>query len=114
MRNAGDLSDYTGDLRAVLPLRITDRYNGELLDSAATMTNSPLGFNVDCAATAGPEGGSCNVATSADAILNDLVREGQRGIWEVGQVQVFDAGADGDANTAGDNTLFAVQGTFLP
>jgi hypothetical protein len=114
VRNAGDLSDYTGELRAVLPLRITDRYSGELLDSAATTTDTPFGFNVDCSATAGPEGGSCNVSTSADAVMGDLVREGQRGIWKVGQVQVFDGGADGDADTSGDNTLFAVQGTFLP
>ena len=114
VRNAGDLTDYTGELRAVLPLRITDRYSGELLDSAATTTDTPLGFNVDCSTTAGPEGASCSVATSADAIMSDLVREGQRGIWKVGQVQVFDGGADADADTTGDNTLFAVQGTFLP
>ena len=42
-----------------------------------------------------------------------VVREGRRSIWEIGQVQVFDGGADGDADTA-DNTLFAVQGTFTP
>ena len=63
---------------------------------------------------AGPEGATCSVATTADAVTSDLVREGQRGIWKVGQVQVFDGGADGDADTTGDNTLFAVQGTFLP
>jgi hypothetical protein len=27
---------------------------------------------------------------------------------------VFDGGADGDADTTGDNTLFAVQGAFTP
>ena len=43
-----------------------------------------------------------------------LTTEGQRAVWELGQVQVYDGGADGDADTTGDNTLFAVQGTFTP
>ena len=33
---------------------------------------------------------------------------------ELGQVQVNDGGADNDADTAGDNTPFAVQGVFAP
>ena len=44
----------------------------------------------------------------------DVVREGKRAVWGLGQVQVFDGGADGDADTAADNTLFAVQGLFAP
>ena len=31
-----------------------------------------------------------------------------------GQVQVYDGGADGDADTPGDNTLFLSQGVFVP
>jgi hypothetical protein len=42
------------------------------------------------------------------------VQEGKRTVWGLGQVQVFDGGADGDADTAGDNTLFAVQGLYAP
>jgi hypothetical protein len=114
VRNASDLSDYTGELRAVLPLRITDRYSGEYLDSAATTADSPFGFNIDCTATAGPAGSDCNVATSADAVMTDVVKEGQRAVWRLDKVQVFDGGADGDADTEGDNTLFAVQGAFAP
>ena len=114
VRNASDLSDYTGELRAVLPLRITDRSGGDYGDSSVTTSDVPLGFNINCAATPGAEGGACNVATTADAVMSDLVREGQRGIWRLGQIQVFDGGADGDADTTGDNTLFAVQGAFTP
>ena len=114
VRNASDLSDYTGELRAVLPLRITDRSaapRGQL----GTTNDVPLGFNIDCAATPGAEGGACNVATSADAVMTDLVSRRDSGaIWRLGQVQVFDGGADGDADTTGDNTLFAVQGVFTP
>jgi hypothetical protein len=117
VRNAGDLSDYTGELRAVLPLRITDYNHGfpaGIQDAAGTTTTTPFAFNISCSPTVGSEGSDCNVATSADAVLTDAVREGQRGLWNVGQVQVFDGGADGDADTTGDNTLFAVQGTFAP
>jgi hypothetical protein len=114
VRNAGDLSDYTGELRAVLPLRITDRSGGDFADSSVTTNDVPLGFNINCAATPGSEGGACNVATTADAVMSGLVREGQRGVWRLGQVQVYDGGADGDADTTGDNTLFAEQGTFTP
>ena len=34
-------------------------------------------------------------------------------MWELGQVQVADGGADGDAATE-PNTIFAVQGVFVP
>ena len=46
--------------------------------------------------------------------MADIAREGQRAIWELGQIQVFDGGSDGDGDTTGDNTLFAVQGAFAP
>jgi beta-propeller repeat-containing protein len=114
IRNQGDLSDYTGELRFVLGLRITDRYNGDSLDKPATAADTVFGFDVSCAGTAGPEGSDCNLATTADAITTDIARERQRAIWELSQVQVFDGGADGDADTAGDNTLFAVPGLFAP
>jgi hypothetical protein len=43
-----------------------------------------------------------------------LVVEGKRAVWQIGQVQVYDGGADGNANTTGDNTLFLTQGLFTP
>jgi hypothetical protein len=42
------------------------------------------------------------------------VVESGRSIWELGQVQVFDGGADGLASTPGDNTVFERQGVFVP
>jgi endoglycosylceramidase len=114
VRNRGDLSDYTGELRASVPLRITDRLNGTALSDPATAADSVLGFTASCSPTSGSEGGTCSVATSADAISPDLVREGKRGTWALSQVKVYDGGADGDADTPGDNTLFAEQGTFAP
>ena len=40
--------------------------------------------------------------------------ESKRASWQLGQVQVFDGGPDDDADTVPGNTLFAVQGVFVP
>jgi hypothetical protein len=108
VRKQSDFSPYGGELRAVLDLRITDRYNGASLGEPATASDSPLAFNIPCSA------GTCNVTTTADAVTTDFVREGKRAVWQLGQVRIYDGGADGDADTLGDNTLFAVQGLFAP
>jgi hypothetical protein len=69
---------------------------------------------VQCTATpASPAGSSCAVSTTADAVAPGAVREGKRAIWATKGVQVMDGGADGLASTA-PNTLFAVQGVFVP
>jgi hypothetical protein len=116
VRRKSDLLDYTGELRAILTLRVTDRYSGPSLDIPATTTDIPFGITVPCSITpADPTIGSdCNLTTSADAVTANSIVEGKRSVFEIGQVKVFDGGADGDADTAGDNTLFAVQGAFAP
>jgi hypothetical protein len=58
-------------------------------------------------------GSTCAAATTADAVTPGAVLEGRRAIWALGQVKVFDGGPDGVVSTA-DNTLFAVQGVFVP
>jgi hypothetical protein len=97
----------------VLALRITDRYNGAEFDEPATVTDTDIPVNIPCAATPGPEGGLCAVQTSINSLMPGTVLHGNRTIWELGQVSVYDGGADGDADTA-DNSLFEVQGTFTP
>jgi hypothetical protein len=84
------------------------------LNLPATATDLNLPFTVGCAATSGSEGGTCNVATTANALSSGNVLEGKRAIWALDQVRVYDGGADGLASTTGDNTLFAVQGVFAP
>ena len=42
----------------------------------ATVADTPLAVNVACSATAGCEGGACNVATTADAVLAGVVQGG--------------------------------------
>jgi hypothetical protein len=109
----GNLSDYTGQLEAVVTLRMTDRRNGASLDEPATATDYSLRFAVPCFSTAGPEGASCQVTTTADGVVPGIAREGSRAVWRVVDVRVFDGGADGIASTQ-SNSLFAVGGFFVP
>jgi hypothetical protein len=46
-------------------------------------------------------------------VLAGTVIESKRTIWQLGQVEVRDGGADGDADTV-PNTPFLQQGLFAP
>jgi hypothetical protein len=114
VRTMGDLLDYTGELQASAVVRITDRNNGTG-SGAGTVTDFPYVFTVSCSATTNTSVGStCSTATTADALVPGTIKEGKRSIWQLGQFQVLDGGADGQASTAGDNTPFARQGIFVP
>jgi Tol biopolymer transport system component len=112
-----DLSDYTGELRANLPIRITDRDNLPPVGGPGPGTTQPFlfGFDIPCTADPGPLVGSdCSLSTTVDTLVPGAIKETRRTIWQMGQVRVFDGGADGDGSTAGDNTVFAAQGVFIP
>lgn len=114
VRRASDLEDYTGELRASLPLRITDTANGPTLSDSATMSDTPLGVTVPCQATTGSNiGATCAVVTTADAISPGMVLEGRRAVWALGQIGVNDGGSDGVASTT-PNSAFMRQGVFVP
>jgi TolB protein len=108
--NTSSLSDYTGELRADAHLRLTDR-----LGSVSATTDLPFGFTVPCVATAETGlGGKCRLQTSVDALIPGAAAEGTRAVWALGQLEVGDGGADGEAETGSDNSLVAVQGLFVP
>jgi hypothetical protein len=112
--NAADGPDYSGELQGNAIIRISDHYNGPGLNEAATVQDIPFPVNASCANTAAlTEGGICTAATSANATVPGSVKDAQRGIVEIGQLQINDGGADGTVATA-DNTLFEVQGIFIP
>jgi hypothetical protein len=74
----------------------------------------PMPPTAICAATADPGvGGTCALLSTLDAFVPGMVKERQRAIWEFGAIEVFDGGADGDAQTT-PNTLFMRQGLFVP
>jgi Acetyl xylan esterase (AXE1) len=114
VRQKPGLGDYTGELSQETILRITDRANGDPPNEAGTMIDVPLPVTVPCTATPDTTRGSnCATSTTMDALVPGAVQEGKRAIWALEQVQVFDGGSDGVAATA-DNSLFAVQGIFVP
>jgi VCBS repeat protein len=106
-----DRSDYTGEVRATSSIRLTDRSGGV----AATTQDFSFGPVVPCVATADTTiAAECALTTTADSIMPGAIPEGERAIWALGQLKVYDGGPDGDAGTAGDNTLFETQGVFTP
>ena len=79
------------------------------------MSDLSFPFVVTCSATRGHRhrGIYCSANTTADAVVPGAIKEGARAIWQLGEVEVRDGGADGQAATA-PNTLFAKQGIFVP
>ena len=113
VRNQGTLSDYTGELQSRNVARITDRNSGA--GEAATRAGQHL-----------PRDGPVHRHVRHDdrgRLLGQHHRRGRdarrrssagkRAIWELGQTEVLDGGADGLAST-GPNTVFARQGVFAP
>ena len=114
IRRKSDLTDYAGELQANASVRITDKYNGSIPSDPGVVSDLSFPFTVPCATTSNPNSGStCAVTTTADTLVPGAIREGARAIWQLGQVEVSDGGADGDVDTA-PNTVFARQGIFIP
>jgi hypothetical protein len=114
VRRSTDLSDYSGEVELSSVLRVTDRYNGTSGTEAGTVVDFPFPVTIPCSTTADPAiGGTCAITTSYEAVVPGAVPEGKRSVWQVGELQVSDGGADGDVQTL-PNTLFARQGVFVP
>ena len=112
---------YQGELDVQASVQITDRDSRGSAIGPSTfspkdryITDPFLHFPASCAQTDDPSVGStCLGATTLNAVVPGAVQEGQRAIWELGQIQVFDGGADGVAQ-ASDAKLFMDQGVFVP
>lgn len=115
--NAADGADYTGELEGTAQIRISDHFNAVAPGGGtdpATVIDIPFPVVTPCVSTAGTAiGSTCAIVTTANAVVPGAVKDGKRGIVEIGQIQVFDGGADGVAATT-PNTLFSVQGIFIP
>jgi hypothetical protein len=116
--NAADGPDYTGNLSFGMTQRASDHYNGASLNDAATVVDLPGYFlgrvNAGCEATADTTTGStCSISTTQNAIVSGSVKDAAREVLELDQLSVTDGGADGQFDTP-DNTLFLVQGVFVP
>ena len=104
-------TDYAGSLEAVTQLRLTDRLNSGT--EPGTVGDFALRLRMPCTPTPATTGSTCAATSTADALIPGMVVEGKRSVWQLGKVDVYDGGADGDPATAG-NTLFATQGVFVP
>jgi hypothetical protein len=113
--NTADGPDYSGELQGNAMIRISDHYNGPGLNEAATVVDIPFPVNGTCANTStnAAVGGTCSVATTANTVVPGSVKDTQRGVVEIQQLQISDGGVDGLVATT-PNTLFEVQGIFIP
>jgi WD40-like Beta Propeller Repeat len=106
--------DYAGELQARVSLRITDLLNGSAA-TPATVVDSSFPVTVPCSGTVDTSvGAACAISTSSNTLVPGFVKTGERAIFELGQVQVFDGGSDGAVSTTADNTLFMDEGLFVP
>jgi hypothetical protein len=106
------LDPYTGDIRARVWTRVTDR---EDTGAIGTTVDFIFGVTASCVPDADPRLGSvCDAITTMNALVPGAASAGNRAIWQLDQVQVFDAGGDGDVLTAADNTVYLRQGVFVP
>ncbi|PWU18332.1 MAG: hypothetical protein C5B48_14825 [Candidatus Rokuibacteriota bacterium] len=114
VRLKAGLGDYTGELQADAAMQVTDKNNGTSGGEPATGQAINFPVTVPCTTTASTTVGStCSVNTTFNAVTPGAIIASQRAIWQMGQVKVFDGGPDGIAST-GPNTLFAIQGVFIP
>jgi Tol biopolymer transport system component len=113
--NAASGADYTGELQVAFVARLTDHSSSFSPNESTTTTDFPFRWRVLCNATADTSVGSaCTTNTTFQAVLPGSVHDTRRAIWEISQLRLDDGGADGDADTLGDNMPFAVQGLFVP
>jgi Tol biopolymer transport system component len=111
---ASDLSEYTGEIRASVRLRVTDKDRGDPTVSS-TIQDFPLSLDVPCVPTPESEDKSiCDLATNLDTLIPGSTPERTRAIWALDQLQAYDGGPDENVDTESDNSLFAVQGIFVP
>jgi hypothetical protein len=108
----GPLSDYTGELEG----RLTDARITDHEGAPSTIADlAPMSFALSCAATPASDAGStCSASTTLNTLLPGVAVEGNRAIWQLGRMEVWDGGGDGEAAATDDNELFATQGIFTP
>ena len=114
--NAAAGADYTGELQLDLQLQMTDKFNAVAPGGGSDSATGSVAFPVPvtCTATASTSiGAQCSVTTDANYVAPGSIKDTKRAIWAMDQVRLTDGGPDGDVDTP-DNSVFAVQGLFVP
>jgi hypothetical protein len=119
----GSGSDFTGKLLLRTNIRMTDKFNGSPTVDAATVEDFDLDVPVQCAATGSTSlGGTCDLATTLNAVIPGAVLDTKRAIVELGRAEARDPGPNGTGYGAGcpgscgdgDEGTFMRQGIFVP
>jgi hypothetical protein len=114
VRNRPSLTDYVGRVTMRTSVKITDNSNAVETPEPATVQTINYSAPVDCVSTVDTSiGSTCTASTTADALVPGTVIEGRRAIWELGQIEVKDAGPNAIAGD-GDDATFLRQGIFVP
>ena len=114
VRNRPSLTDYVGDVTARAGITITDQMNDDEMPAPGTTQVIPYSFPGTCVVTTSTTVGStCTASTTADALVPGTVVENRRAVWQLGQIEIRDAGPNTIAGH-GDYTTFARQGVFIP
>lgn len=114
VRNNPSLTDYVGQVTAQADLQITDQLNSPEVPEPGTVQTIKYQAPVDCVATASTSiGGSCDLNTTANALVPGTVTENRRSIWQFGQMEIKDSGPDGIRGNV-DDTVYLRQGIFIP
>jgi hypothetical protein len=111
-------ADYSGEIRFWFPFRLTDHFNATAPgggSDTATVQDFTIENSWACVQSGSTSiGSTCNLFTSLQATIPSSVETGKRQVWELAAVRIYDGGADGDGDTAADNTVFARPGIFVP
>jgi hypothetical protein len=114
VRNRPTLTDYVGNVYAQSILTITDQSNADEVPATGTTQPIPYRFTAACVSTiSATTGSTCNVNTTADAIVPGTVIENRRAVWQLGQIEVKDLGPNAIQGD-GDDGTFVRQGVFAP
>jgi hypothetical protein len=114
--NTTDGPDYSGELQSNGIIRITDHLNGANGDEAGTVVDVPFPVTIPCANTSDQtQGGFCSFDSSTGGSLMPIPDHSPpwRAVVELAQLVIYDGGADGYVGSQ-PNTLFAIQGFFIP
>ncbi|PWU22125.1 MAG: hypothetical protein C5B48_10590 [Candidatus Rokuibacteriota bacterium] len=122
VRNRPSLTDYVGRVLMRADLQITDNSNSAETPEPGTVQTFKYSAPVDCVSTPSTSvGSSCNLTTTANTLVPGTVIESRRSIWQLGQVEVMDAGPNGTGYQNcpptcgdGDEATFLREGIFAP
>ena len=115
--NATGGRDHRSGLEVQLSLRVTDRYNLPSPGGKDPGTgDAVLLMHPSCSGTPADTsvGSTCQWHTTADVLAPGVIKEGARTILEVGQIEVFDDGGDGEFGWGDPSLPLFRQGVFVP